>query len=824
MFGLIQRSGRRRVRRSRVVPVALAVVSMTAATVLTAAAGAADAAPTRHSPGDPAASRRVQALVARMTLDEKLSVLHGADDPQLLGQSGYVPGVPRLGIPEMRFSDGPGGIRFSRPATALPAPAALGSTFDPELARQYGAVIGRDGRALGVDALLGPMLNIIRVPYAGRNFETYSEDPLVTARNAGAEVTGVQSQGLIATAKHWVEYNQEANRDSVNVNVDEQTMHEIELPAFQAAVEAGAGSVMCTYNRLNGTPLCGQDSMLNGLLRDQWGFKGWVMSDWGATRSTDSITKGLDQEMPTGSFFADPLKTAVLNHTIPMSALDTAVARYLGQLDRFGLLAKNPSPRPTRDVAKDNAVAREIAEQGAVLLRNTGNALPLHGDSAQSIAVIGPTAKTPKVSGSGSGAGNPDHANAPIDTIRARAGHHGTVTYSAGGDLFGEPIPAGAFTPSLPIGPDGTVSLPLYAGYTGKITVPSDGDYRISAEASGDKTVVEFVFDGKVVFTGSFGLGIAELPMRLNKGEHDVRIIPLLGPNPTTVKLGWSTPAHTAELITAAATAAKRARTAVVFAYDDESEGIDRTSLGLFGYQDELISQVAKANPNTVVVLNTGSSIAMPWLNKVKSVLDMWYPGQQGAEATTALLFGDASPAGRLSQTFPAAEDQTPVAGDPKRYPGVDNQETYSEGIEVGYRWYDAHGVKPLFPFGFGLGYTSFSYSDLDVHRIRNGHGGLDVSFRLRNTGSRTGQEVPQVYLGASPDVTAPQAVRSLVGYDKVTLRPGETKRVHIRVDSAQLKYWNVARHNWAVGSGARTVFVGSSSAALQLRTTVDIK
>ncbi len=819
MFGVIQRSGQ---RRSRVLPVAaLAVVSMTAVTALT---GPVYAAPPSQSLTSPAISRHVQALVASMTLDEKLSVLHGTDDPQLLGQSGYVPGVPRLGIPEMRFSDGPTGIRFSRPATALPAPVALGSTFDPELARRFGAVIGRDGRALGVDVLLGPMLNTIRVPYAGRNFETYSEDPLVTARNAGAEVAGVQSQGLIATAKHWVEYNQEANRDNVNVNVDEQTMHEIELPGFQAAVEAGAGAVMCTYNRLNGTPLCGQDSMLNGLLRDKWGFDGWVMSDWGATRSTDSITKGLDQEMPTGAFFADPLKTAVLNHTIPISTLDTAVARYLGQLDRFGLLDKNPPPRPIRDAAGDAAVARRIAEEGAVLLRNTGNALPLHGDSANSIAVIGPTAQTPKVSGSGSGGGNPDHANAPIDTIRARAGRHSNVTYSPGGDLFGEPIPAEAFTPSLPISPDGTVSLPLYTGYTGTITVPSDGEYRISAEASGDKTVVEFVVDGQVVFTGSFGLGIAELPMRLSKGPHAIRLIPLLGPNPTSVKLGWSTPAHTAELITAAADSAKHARTAVVFAYDDESEGIDRKSLSLFSYQDELISRVAKANPNTVVVLNTGSSIAMPWLNKVKSVLDMWYPGQEGAEATTALLFGDASPGGRLSQTFPADENKTPVAGDPSRYPGVDNQETYSEGIEVGYRWYDAHGVKPLFPFGFGLGYTSFSYRDLAVQRISKGHGGLDVSFTLRNTGSRTGQEVPQVYLGASPDVTVPQAVRSLAGYDKVTLRPGEAKRVHIRVDSAQLKYWSVTKHNWAVGSGARSVVVGSSSADLRLRTTVDIE
>ncbi len=253
--------------------------------------------------------------------------------------------------------------------------------------------------------------------------------------------------------------------------------------------------------------------------------------------------------------------------------------------------------------------------------------------------------------------------------------------------------------------------------------------------------------------------------------------------------------------------AATRARTAVVFAYDDETEGLDRSSPSLAGYQDEPISRVAKANPNTVVVLNTGSSITMPWLNNVRSVLDMWYSGQQGAAATTALLFGDAAPGLRLSQTFPAAQDKTPVAGDPRRYPGVGNEEDYSEGIQVGYRWYDAHGVTPLFPFGFGLTYTSFAYSDLAVRRA--GDGGLDVSFRLRNTGARTGAEVAQVYVGASPEVSQPQALRAQAGYDKVTLRPGETRSVHIHVDAAQLEYWNVAAHGWRLGRCGGRLAVG---------------
>ncbi len=815
---MVARPGRSRRRAFAVgVGVVLAVTSTTAST------GVAGATPLRSgAPGEArgGSGNRVARLVAQMTLDEKISMLHGETDPKGLGESGYVAGVPRLGIPELRLSDGGEGIRVLKPATALPSPVALASSFDPGLARQYGAVIGRDGRALDMDVLLGPTLNTIREPYGGRNFETFSEDPLVTARTVGADVRGIQSQGLIATAKHFAENNQEINRDSVEVNVDEQTLHEIELPGFAAAVGAGAGSVMCAYNRINGAPACGSGELLNGILREQLGFTGWVMSDWSATHSTDAITKGLDQEMPDGTYLGAALKTAVLNGTVPMSAVNTSVTRILTQMDRFGLLDKNPPPRPVLDAAGDAVVARRVAEQGAVLLRNADDALPLRGADAKSIAVIGPTAETPKFSGGGSARGNPAHADAPIDVIRARAGHGSTVTYSPGGDLFGQPIPASAFSPELRTAADGTVSLPLYTGYAGTIVVPENGDYRISATAGPDE-IAELNFDDQTAFVGGYGLGAGEIPLHLTKGPHRIRIVPLLGPNPTKVKIGWVTPQETHALVAPAVAAAKRAKTAIVFAYDDLSEGWERSSLSLLQYQNELISQVAKANPNTVVVLNTGSSLAMPWLHSVRSVLDMWYPGQEGASATTALLFGDASPSGRLSQTFPASEAETPVAGDPMRYPGVGGEENYSEGIDVGYRWYDANRVTPLFPFGYGLTYTSFDYSDLDVHATRHG---LDVSVRVRNTGSRTGQAVPQIYVGPSPDVHEPQAVRSLVGYDKVTLRPGQSQRVHIRVDEAQLQYWDTTVHAWALGRGTRAVYAGSSSQQLPLRTTVKIR
>ncbi|HEY3633222.1 MAG TPA: glycoside hydrolase family 3 C-terminal domain-containing protein, partial [Jatrophihabitantaceae bacterium] len=776
-------------RRRFTVLIGIAIVVIAG---VVAPAGSAQARPHRSKVAD---------LVAQLTLDEKISLLHGATDPAGQGQSGYLPGVPRLGIPELRLTDGAAGIRMAKPALAMPAPVALASAFDPALARQYGAAIGRDGRALGMDVLLGPTLNTIRVPYNGRNFETYSEDQLLTARTVAADITGIQSQGMIATAKHFAVNNQETDRDTVNVNVGEQALHEIELPGFAAAVKAGAGAIMCAYNQVNGAPSCGNTELLQTVLREQLHFTGWVMSDWSATHSTDSITKGLDQEMPDGTYLGDALKKAVQDGTIPMSAVDQSVTRILTVLDRFKLLGPHPRPRPTRDPAGGAAVAQRVAEQGAVLLRNTGSTLPLRGRDASDIAVIGPTAQTPKVSGGGSGKGHPAYAAPPLDAIRTRA--HGSVTYSPGGELFGRPIPSAALDPALPMSSDGTATLPLYTGYSGTIDVPEDGDYRISASVADDSLVALYVDDRSAV-GGAFGFGPAELPVHLTKGSHQLGIYPLLGPDPMPVKLGWVTLAATRSLIAQAVTAASHARTAVVFAYDDETEGLDRPSLSLAGYQDELITRVAKANPNTVVVLNTGSAITMPWLSSVRSVLDMWYPGQEGAAATAALLFGDAAPGGRLSQTFPASEQATPVGGNPSRYPGVNGQETYSEGIDVGYRWYDAYHVAPLFPFGFGLTYTSFAYNGLSVRA--GAGGGLDVSVSVRNTGSRAGAAVPQVYVGTSSRVTEPQAVRALAGFDKVTLRPGESRRVHIRIDPAQLSYWDVGAHAYRLGGGARTI------------------
>ncbi|MFI9377576.1 glycoside hydrolase family 3 protein [Streptomyces parvulus] len=792
----------------------------------------ATAAPASAPSAVPGASARVQSLVARMTLDEKLSFVHWTAGPEggpLARGVGHLPGVPRLGIPQLQVSDGPTGIRLNGTrATTLPTPTALAATFDDSLAREYGKVLGHEGRALGQDVVLAPMVNTIRVPHGGRNFETFSEDPLVTSRTAAAEIQGIQSQGLMATVKHFAGNNQETDRFTIDAAIDEQTLHEVELPAFQAAVDAGAAAVMCSYNQVNGAHSCGNDGLLRSVLRDQWDFKGWVMSDWLATHATTDLTKGLDQELglemgkptdpvPDTKYFGAALKAAVQDGTVPEAALDTAVTRIVGRMERFGLLAATAPARPARDTAAGRATAREIAENGAVLLRNTTTgdrpALPLTGTAGSDLAVIGDSAKRPKVSGLGSAHVVPDAAAAPVDLLRERAGAGASVTYEPGIDRLGAPLSTENLSPAF------TNGKQLDAGgdrqfYEGTLTVPADGDYRIGVRVDGGMAILQIDGQAPVYAADSFS-DTTSVPMRLTRGTHRVTMSGWAWPDrPLEVDLTWVTPQQAAADFDRAVAAAAAAETAVVFAQDEGSEGYDRPSLSLPDGQDRLIAAVAEANPNTVVVLNTGSSVLMPWLDDTAAVLQMWYPGQEGAQATAALLYGDANPGGKLTQTFPAAEDAHPMAGHPERFPGVNGEQEYSEGVHVGHRWYDQQGVRPLFAFGHGLSYTSFAYRNLAVERTATG---AAVRVTVRNTGARTGKEVVQVYLGPSAETGAAQPVRKLAGYTKVTLAPGQEKRVTVPVGARALQYWDTARDAWQPAPGARDVQVGSSSADIRL-------
>ncbi|GAA2284938.1 glycosyl hydrolase [Streptomyces ruber] len=785
-------------------------------------------ATTSLSSGGPA---RVERLLARLTLAEKISLLHGATDPAPLGQAGYVPGVPRLGIPPLRLADGPAGVRVTRHATALPAPVLLAAAFDPDLARRYGRVIGREGRALGQDVLLSPMVNLVRTPYAGRNFETFGEDPLLSGDLVAAEIRGIQDEGLVATVKHFALNNQERDRETVDVRVDEQTLHEVELRGFEAAVTAGAGAVMGAYNKVGGVHACENRDLLTKVLRDTWGFAGWVMTDWSAAHSTvASIAAGLDMEMPDGRYFGAALERAVRDGGVPEGHVDRAVRRILGVLDRFGLLdGHGGPPRPRRDARAGAAVALEVAKAGATLLRNERRALPLPA-GAGDIAVIGPSGSRPFVGGGGSAHVVPDHADSPLTAIRRRAGTHARVTHAPGENLFGEALPGDALTPAVRL-EERRVAAGKDWAYDGTLTVHRDDEWTFVLHYDGDPTKrPKVLLDGAELFpqqpgyqeffSGGFGsaapdgLSVRRATTAVTKGRHRLRITAAGGADGLRFRLRCVDGTTRAREVARAVKAAREARHVVLFAYEDATEGLDRTTLALPGHQEELIGAVTAANPRTTVVLNTSSAVSMPWLEGTAAVLQMYYPGQEGAAATAAVLFGDCDPGGRLTQSFPAGDDHHPVAGDPRRYPGVDGTVEYAEGVHIGHRWYDAKGVRPLFPFGHGLSYTSFSYAEPSARWTRRG---LDVGFTVRNTGDRAGVAVPQVYVGRSPDLRLDQAVRVLGGYRRLALRAGERRRITVTVRRRTLSSWDPERHGWVLGTGRRTVWIGASSRDLAL-------
>jgi beta-glucosidase len=852
------------------------------ATLALAGAAAILVAPAARAAASPA---QVDQLIAAMTLDEKLALVQGwpgAGSPPPTGgrnaNVGYVPGVARLGIPSLTFTDGPAGVRMVNPppqneTTAMPAPVALAATFGSGQAREYGDVLGGDARARDQDVIFAPMANLVRVPQGGRNFETLGEDPLLMSRLIASETRGIQSKGTIATVKHLAENNQEDQRQTIDVKVDERTLHEMELPGFEAGVKAGAGSVMCSYNSVNGHFACENPTLETGILRGEWGFKGFVVSDYGANHSAGpALEAGTDIEFLSDHFAG--LKAAITGGSVPVSALDAAVGHILTTMDRFGLL-RNASlsggtpvvrPVPALNVTADARVARRLAEQGAVLLRNRRGALPLTRRDLRRLAVIGPSARQLLVGGGGSSrvVGFTEREKSPLAVLRARGAH---ATFAVGRDLLGVTVPSAALAPpGAPSGQHGLLrtddatgatrvdptldfvganALPhdMKATWTGTITAPTAGLYRLGVQTAGTTATVSV--DGKQVASGGgfadlLGhslertldnrLAVAGGLVTLSAGAHTISVTvapprpfpPFLAPSsaPAEVRLTWVTAQQRQANVAAAVAAARGARTAVVFAYDLGSEGTDRPTLVLPDEQDALIRAVAAANKRTVVVLNTGDPVLMPWRSAVRSILEMWYPGQEGGAATADVLLGRTDPSGRLPETFPRRARDAPT-NTPERYPGVGGEENYSEGIFVGYRWYDVQRIAPLYEFGHGLSYTRFAYSRLRVARLA-GHA-LRVRFDVRNVGTRRGVAVPQVYVGAPPHPPVPLAVRSLAAFGRVALAPGRRVRVTLRIGPRQLSYWSTARHRWVVVTGARRVYVGESSRDLRLSRTVPV-
>ncbi|MEU9077590.1 glycoside hydrolase family 3 C-terminal domain-containing protein [Kitasatospora sp. NPDC048538] len=650
--------------------------------------------------------QRVEALLAQLTTDEKARLLLGVTAPDDAHSVGYVEGVPRLGIPPLLLSDGPAGVRDGLPATALPAPVALAAAFDPALATTYGTVLGREARARGYQVLYAPMVNIVRVPQGGRNFETLGEDPFLASRVAAAEVRGIQSQGVAAQVKHYAANNQEDNRQSYSSEVDERTLTEIELPAFRAAVRDGrAWSAMCGYNPVEGVWACENFPLLRDVLKGRWGFDGVVGSDYPATHSSvNAAAAGLDQEFGGSTWFTD-LPAAVADGRLAPAVLDDQVRRVLRLMVRTGAL--DGGQAPAADPAAGARDARTAAAAGTVLLRNQGAALPLDASRLHSIAVIGPWADRSYTGGYGSSHVTP------------------------------------------------------YDGYT---VTPRQG---ITARA---------------------GAGVQ---VRYHKGDD----------------------------AGAAASVAAGADVAVVVVGDEETEGADRGSLDLAPADDALIRAVAKANPRTVVVLDTGGPVTMPWLDSVPAVVEAWYPGEQSGTALADVLFGDVDPGGRLPVTFPTSAAATPIR-DASQYPGTDGAYHYTEGLDVGYRWYDASGTPPLFPFGYGLSYTSFGYSGLTVTGP-DAAGRVRVGFDVTNRGTRTGTEVPQLYV-AFPSA-AGEPPQQLKGFDKVTLAPGRSTHVELRLERPDFSVWDSGVHGWQVPGGRYGLTVGSSSRAPRLQGAVEV-
>ncbi|WP_138758287.1 glycoside hydrolase family 3 C-terminal domain-containing protein [Modestobacter altitudinis] len=832
-----------------------------AATAVVVAGGAAPALadPAHGSPGQGPGQhgvdrQRIAGLVARMTVPEKFGMLGGTTGAN--GAAGALPGVPRLGVPGLDMADGPSGVRAAEPATALPAPIALGATFDPDAAGAYGGVLGQEADALGMEVLLGPMMNLVRTPYAGRNFETLSEDPLVTAELAAPQVSGIQDHGVIATAKHFAANNQELGRQGIDVHVDDKTLHETEFAGFEAVVQAGIGAVMCSYNQVDSVQACENAELLTEVLREDWGFDGFVMTDWGAFHGAGALEAGLDVEMPRPTAaFTDlnrdangdgVVDTADLTPSVA-AALDRAVTGVLTAMAEVGLL-DDSGEQPARATEANAAVARQVATDGAVLLQNDGT-LPLGEDDLEGVALVGPTAQTPLIGGGGSARVTPDTGavDSTVEVLRARGAD---VRWATGEDLEGVLVPGSALSTGAPV--DATYTAPVTQTVT--VTAPTAGAYSFHVQTTGPgvRMDVEGVpgTDGEASTQRRFGAAGGSLIPTADGRTNDTYTVDLAagqqvtltlscdsaqaGPvaacqptveQPLALRLAWTTPELRAQRIAEAAAAAAAARTAVVFAYNEGTEGEDRPSLGLPGFQDEVIAAVAAANPHTVVVLNTGDPVLMPWLDDVRAVLQMWYPGQEGAEATVDLLTGVADPGGKLPETYPAAEDATPVS-DPANYPGLDTDadpvpdvQTYTEGTDVGYRWYAATGTEPLFAFGHGLSYTSFDYSGLEVRRR---HDGLRVSFTVQNTGDVAGSEVPQVYLGRGSAVDTPTV--QLAGFDRVTLEPGEEARVTVEVDERLLSVWDAATDQWVRAPGTRPLSVGAASDDLRLTGSITVR
>jgi beta-glucosidase len=711
--------------------------------------GAYAAGPQAHSPARSwmntslSPDQRADLVLKQMTLDEKIDLMHGQGMPgwkrpmprTYLGNqgAGFIIGIPRLGIPQVEMSDAAYGVRMSaqngRYSTALPSNIAAAASWDPEAACEYGALIGRELRAQGYNMTLGGGVNLTREPRNGRTFEYQGEDPLLAGTLVGNRIKCEQAQHVIGDIKHYVMNNQENGRDEVDVIIGKRAMQETDLLAFHIGISIGdPAAVMCSYNAINGDYACQNKYILTDVLKQDWQFKGFVISDWGGTHSTvKASAAGLDHEEPMDDFYGEKLKQAVEAGKVPMAQLDDHVHRILRSQFLAGLF-DYPTQKSVVDVEGGFATARRLAEQSIVLLKNSNGLLPLDRSTVHSIAVIGPHADTGMISGGGS---------AQVD-------------------------PPGA--PAAP-------------------------------------------WQSKVWFSTS--------PLKALSAK---------GPG---IKVDFDSGADPA----AAAALAAKADVAIVFAYEWMSEGTDLPNLSLPEHQDALIEQVAAANPKTIVVLETGTAVLMPWIDKVGGVLEAWYAGSKGADAVANILFGDVNPSAKLPMTFPRSEADLPHPELVKPPDGGEDagaklkpedakptfRVTYDEGLKVGYKWYDAENKPVLFPFGYGLSYTTYQYSDLKVAAGKE----PTVSFTVKNAGAREGAEIAEVYVALPASAGEPP--KRLAAFTKLELKPGESRELSLPINLRELSIYDETTSSWKQLPGAYTFMVGGSSKDLPLHQEVNL-
>jgi beta-glucosidase len=678
---------------------------------------------------------RAALMLQGMTCDEKLSLLHStAINPhEPVGPAGLVPGIGRLGIPALRETNGELGVavplrmgdtRVEDQATALPSGLATAASWNPRIAYANGAMIADEARRKGFNVLLAGEANLARDPRAGRNFESAGEDPLLTGIMVGEAIRGIEDQHVISTLKHFALNDQETDRALLDARVDPAALRESDLLAFEIANERGhPGAVMCAYNRINGTYSCENEWLLDRVLRGNWGFRGWLMSDWGAVHSAIGAARaGLDQESgvewDTQLFFGEPLRVAYVEGLLPDRQLDAMAGRILRTIVASGLIDDPPRPA-SLDEQKDARVAQQAEEEGIVLLRNRGGVLPL-GHGIASLAVIG--------------------------------GHADVGVLSGGGSS--QVVPIGG--PAL----------------------------RIDFPALGRSAPYSMIFDPS-----------SPVEALTRKLPH-ARITYADGTD-----------------VAAAAHMARDADAAIVFATKWESEGHDATGLTLPDDQDHLIAAVAAANPRTIVVLETGNPVLMPWREQVPGIIEAWYPGARGGEAIANVILGDVNPSGRLPITFPASTAQLPRPEPPDHTKTI----LYREGANVGYKWFAARNMRPLYEFGFGLSYTRFCYDTLKITQDNR----LRASFTVTNCGARAGADVPQLYV-AVRDADGSQTTR-LVGWTKVTLEPGVSKRVTIALDPRLLAHFDGRLERWRIDAGAYRISLGTSSRDTAITATVQV-